>query len=93
MILDFKARLFAKETKLPRREIDPGDPLWEERITSFFDDAHGLPPAGSPEEYATAFEAVYLDAADKRQYKEDAIQGCQDSMATLYFQPSGVLRL
>jgi len=74
MILDFKVRLFAKETKLPRREVDPGDPLWVERITSYFDDAHGLPPAGAPEEYAAAFEAVYPDAADRRQYIEDAIR-------------------
>jgi len=74
MILDFKARLFAKENRLPRREIDPGDPLWVERITSFFDDAHGLPAAGSPEEYAVAFEAVYPDGADRRKYIENAIR-------------------
>jgi hypothetical protein len=74
MILDFKVRLFAKETRIYRREIDPRDPLWAERIISFFDNAHGLPPAGSAEEYAVAFEAVYPDAADRRKYIEEAIR-------------------
>ncbi len=33
MIIDFKTRLFCAQTRLPRREVDPGDPLWLERIT------------------------------------------------------------
>jgi hypothetical protein len=74
MIVDFKMRLFVRHTKVPRREIDTGDPVWLDRITSFFDNAHGLPAVGSPEEYSAAFEALYPDAADPRQYIEDAIR-------------------
>lgn len=73
MILDFKSRLFCEAHGLTLREIDTGDPLWEERITRHFDGAHGLPPAGSPEEYALAFEAVYPDEVDRRRYIADCI--------------------
>lgn len=74
MIVDFKARLFCEAIHLSRREIDPGDPLWAERIDSYFDSQHGLPPSGSPEEYAAAFEAVYPGPADRRAYVERAVQ-------------------
>lgn len=74
MIVDFKTRLFCAQTKLPRREIDPGDPVWLERITAYFDGAHGMPPAGHPDEYAAAFEAVFPDPADRRTYIEDAVR-------------------
>lgn len=68
MIVDFKARLFSAAVGIARREIDPGDPLWAQRIETYFDGQHGLPPAGSPDEYATAFEAVYPEPADRRAY-------------------------
>jgi len=72
MILDFKSRLFCADTKIPRREIDISDPLWEARIISYFDGSRGLPPAGDPDEYAAAFEAAYPDARDRRSYVADA---------------------
>ena len=72
MITDFKKRLFCADTKIPGREIDISDPLWEERITSYFDGSHGLPPVGDPEEYAAAFEAAYPDERDRRSYVADA---------------------
>jgi hypothetical protein len=74
MILDFKTRLFCSATRLPRREVDPGDPLWRDRITTFLDGTNGLPAADDPSEYAVAFEVVYPDAADRRRYIEAAIQ-------------------
>lgn len=74
MILDFKTRLFCAEVRLPRREVDPSDPLWRERIETYFDGAHGLPPLGSPEEYAAAFEAVHPTAEARRTYIDAAIR-------------------
>lgn len=74
MITDFKARLFCAQTGLPRREVDATDPLWDERITAYFDGAHGLPPAGDPTEYAVAFETVFPEARDRRRYIEEAIR-------------------
>ena len=59
MIADFRARLFCARTKIRRSEVDVSDPIWEERITAFFDDAHGFPPAGDPGEYSAYFEAAF----------------------------------
>ena len=72
MIADFKSRLFCAHTNIPRAEVDLSDPLWEERITSQFDGAHGFPPAGDPGEYSAAFEAAYPLAPDRRMYIENA---------------------
>lgn len=74
MITDFKARLFCAHTNIPRNEVDVSDPLWEQRITSYFDGAHGFPPAGDPGEYSTAFEIAYPEAADRRSYIENAVR-------------------
>ena len=72
MIDDFKSRLFCAHTNIPRAEVDLSDPLWEERITSHFDGAHGFPLAGDPGEYSAAFEAAYPLAPDRRMYIENA---------------------
>ncbi len=74
MIADFKAHLFCARTNIPRNEVDVSDPLWEQRITSYFDGAHGFPPAGDPGEYSTAFEIAYPEAADRRSYIENAVR-------------------
>ena len=72
MILDFKSRLFCSATGTLRREIDPEDPLWKQRINSYFDNSHGLPANGDPGEYAAAFEAVFPQEDERRRY----IEGC-----------------
>ena len=64
MVADFKKRLFCADTGIPRQEVDISDPLWQERISTYFDGARGFPPAGDPGEYATAFEAAYPEAPD-----------------------------
>jgi hypothetical protein len=74
MILDFKTRLFCAATKLPRREVDPTDPIWKERIETYFDDAHGLPARGSPSEYAAAFETVHPTVEGRRSYIDNAVR-------------------
>lgn len=60
--------------RLPRGEVDASDPIWEERVSAYFDGVNGLPAAGDPSEYAVAFEAVFPDAADRRSYIEAAIR-------------------
>ena len=74
MILDFKRRLYCASTRTVLQEVDVSDPLWAVRINSYFDGSHGFPPAGDPLEYATAFEAAYPDAGDRRSYVSDAVQ-------------------
>lgn len=73
MILDFKARLYCQETRFPRRNVDPSDPLWVQRIDEFFSRTPLLPPANDPTEYAAAFEAIYPQETHRRQYIADAI--------------------
>lgn len=81
MILDFKTRLFCRETGLPRREVDSTDPLWVKRIDEFFRKRSLLPPPGDPSEYAAAFEAVYPTELERRQYIDDAIHKGTPSFA------------
>lgn len=45
-----------------------GDPLVAESVRRYFDNAHGLPSLGDPEEYAFAFERTYPDPAVRRQW-------------------------
>lgn len=73
MIRDFKAQIFCRETNLSKREIDTVDPVWIERIDTFFRQTSLLPPDGDPTEYAAAFEAVYPQPRHRRQYIDDAI--------------------
>jgi SIR2-like domain len=65
---EFKAVLYASENNLDRNEVRIGDPLVGERVRRFFDNAHGLPPIDSPDEYAAAFECAYPDPAVRRQW-------------------------
>src|SRR6266496_3842129 len=68
MIADFKADLFASAHRVARREFDAGDPVWAARITHYFDNAHGFPPAGDPAEYQVAFKRMYPEERDRRTY-------------------------
>lgn len=74
MIVDFKTRLYCAQTGIPRGEVDATDPLWLERINHQFDGAHGMPPLDDPAEYASAFEAVFPDARDRRTYIDEAVR-------------------
>ncbi len=74
MILDFKARLFCDAIGVPRREIDPSDPVWQERIESYFDGNYGFPRSGHPDEYGVAFEKAFPTEAERRRYIDDAVR-------------------
>lgn len=73
MIRDFKTRIFCREAGYSLREVDSGDELWIERIDDFFRRTSLLPPDGDPNEYSAAFEAVYPNEKQRRQYIDDAI--------------------
>lgn len=64
---EFKAQLYASACNVDRLRVAMADPLIAERVRRFFDGANGLPPAGSPEEYAISFELTYPDAGVRRQ--------------------------
>jgi hypothetical protein len=60
--------VYASECNLDIGEVRMGDPLVAESVRRYFDNAHGLPPLGDPEEYALAFERAYPDPAVRRQW-------------------------
>src|SRR5260370_28771755 len=72
MIMDFKVRLFCAATNLSRRDIDPGDPLWVERINTHFDGAYGFPRLCDPTQDAVALRASHPDPPPPRTYLEEA---------------------
>jgi hypothetical protein len=65
---EFKAVLYASQNNLSSGEVRMGDPLIGDRVRRYFDNAHGMPPLGDPQEYAVAFELAYPDAAVRRQW-------------------------
>lgn len=64
----FRATLFASENNLDVGEVRMGDPLVTESVRRYFDNAHGLPPLGDPDEYAAAFERAYPDPVVRRRW-------------------------
>lgn len=73
MIREFKKRIFCREAGYSLQEVDSGDQLWIERIDDFFRRNSLLPPDGDPNEYSAAFEAIYPNEKQRRQYIDDAI--------------------
>lgn len=70
---EFKAVLYASECSLDRADVRMGDALVADRVRRFFDNAHGVPSLGDPEEYASAFELAYPDQAVRRQWLDQWI--------------------
>jgi NAD-dependent SIR2 family protein deacetylase len=70
---EFKAILYASRNNLSQAEVRMGDPLIAGRVHSFFDNAHGVPSLGDPDEYAAAFELTYADPAVRRQWLDQWI--------------------
>jgi len=81
MVRDFKTRIFCRETGYSIREVDATDPLWTSRVDEFFRKSALLPPAGDPTEYSAAFDAVYPNERQRRQYIDDAISKGTPSFA------------
>lgn len=81
MIRDFKTRIFCRETGYSIREVDATDPLWVARVDEFLRKSEMLPADGDPTEYAAAFEAVYPNERQRRQYIDDAIRKGNPSFA------------
>lgn len=79
MIVDFKTTLFCAAVRLSRRQVDPSDPLWRERIEAHFDGNRGIPGVGAPDEYSATFEAVHPSPSDRRRYIDEAIQRARPS--------------
>lgn len=68
MIQEFRTHLFASETGISLREIDPADPIWQGRIDAHHARRGSLPPKGEPSEYSRAFAALHDTPEDRRLY-------------------------
>lgn len=68
MIQEFRTRLFAAESGIGLREIDPSDPIWQARIDAHHVRHGALPPKGDPLEYSRAFESLHSTPEDRRLY-------------------------
>ena len=92
---EFKATLYASTSGLDRTQLTMADPLVTERVRKYFDDANGLPPLGSPLEYAIAFERTYPDAGVRRQCLDRWVSRGRPSFGhrvVAAFMASGYLR-
>jgi hypothetical protein len=68
MIQEFRTRLFASDTGISLREIDPADPVWQSRIDRHHERQGRLPSKGDPSEYSRAFQTLYPTPEDRRLY-------------------------
>lgn len=68
MIQEFRAKLFAQASGVSQREIDLGDPTWQQRIDAQLALDGTLPPRGDSSEYSRAFQALHPSSDARRQY-------------------------
>lgn len=73
MIQEFRTRLFASESGISLREVDPADPIWQARIDAHHERQGSLPPKGDPSEYSRAFAALHTTPEDRRLYIRNQI--------------------
>lgn len=84
MVWEFKQRLFMSQRRVSRESVaDLSSPAIREQLEAHIKSAGNLPAAGSPEEYAALFEAVYPAEADRRTYLDAKMMGASPSFGHL----------
>lgn len=84
MIWEFKQRLYVSQRRVePRAVADLSNPAVRSRLQHHLDESGTFPPAGTPDEYAALFEAVYSAEADRRAYIDSKIAGARPSYGHL----------
>jgi hypothetical protein len=81
MIWEFKQLLFVSQRRIALQSVsDLSNPAIRARLQAHIDATQHLPPAGSPEEYAALFEAVYPAESDRRTFLDGVtgrfVQNC-----------------
>ena len=80
LVWDFKRTLFCAAQKISPKTCDNlSNPLVQRRLDSYFQDLGIFPASGSPQEYASYFEATYADPSDRRTKLEAFISGARPS--------------
>lgn len=97
MIWEFKQELFISQRHETRAVVaDLSNAEVRRRLQSHIDSSTRFPAAGSPEEYAALFEAVFAVESDRRAYLDAKLSGAKPSyghLALATLMRAGLCRL
>jgi hypothetical protein len=68
IVLDLLSRLYADANHLVHQDLNLGDETTRRSILTSYDGMNGMPPAGDPSDYSTAFSLAFPDDGPRRQY-------------------------
>jgi hypothetical protein len=68
IVLDLLSRLYADTHHLVHQDLNLGDETTRKTILAYYDGMNGMPPAGDPSDYSTAFSLALPDDGPRRQY-------------------------
>ena len=84
MIWEFKQKLFVSQRRDPANSVaDLSQPNIRARLQAHIDSLENLPNAGTPEEYAGLFEAVYPAESDRQEFIRTKLSGAKPSYGHL----------
>jgi hypothetical protein len=84
MIWDFKQLLYVSQRRVAFQSVaDLSNPAIRAQLQAHIDAAGTLPAAGSPDEYAGLFEAVYPAELDRRAFLDAKVMGAKPSYGHL----------
>ncbi len=84
MVWEFKQQLFISQRRAtPQAVADLSSPAIRAQLQAHIDSSGSLPAPGSPDEYASLFEAVYPAEADRRAYIDAKMAGAKLSYGHL----------
>ena len=70
---DLLTRLYASAFDTVREKLDTGDPAVMACIRTYFDGRNGMPPAGDPSDYSTAFHLAFPEPKARSKYFRDLV--------------------
>ncbi len=76
---DLLLRHYADANGLVRDQLNLADPATAERLRVAYDNANGMPPWGSADDYSRAFELVLNSPAARRDYLRERLSGITPS--------------
>jgi hypothetical protein len=84
MVWEFKQVLYVSQRRVaPQTVADLSNPAIRAQLQTHIDAAGTLPAAGSPDEYAGLFEAVYPAESDRRAFLDAKLTGAKPSYGHL----------
>jgi NAD-dependent SIR2 family protein deacetylase len=84
MVWEFKKLLYVSQRRVaPQSVTDLSNPAIRAQLQAHVDSAGTLPAAGSPDEYASLFEAVYPAESDRRAFLDAKLTGAKPSYGHL----------